>query len=69
MIYFFAGLLSGIVLAIVVLTRRFIGSIRIDSSIEDGPYLFLELTKELSIVGKKKYALVHIDRTNYLPRN
>lgn len=43
-----------------------VGMIRVDSSNEDGPYLFLELDKPLSKVLAQKYVVVGIDTRSFI---
>lgn len=43
-----------------------IGTLRIDSSDPDGPYMFLELeTVPVSVIKKEKYVLLKVDTKSY----
>lgn len=46
--------------------HRPIGTLRIDSSDPDGPYMFLELeTVPVSVIKKEKYVLLKVDTKSY----
>ena len=42
-----------------------IGTLRIDSSDPDGPYMFLELETDPSVIKKEKYVLLKVDTKSY----
>lgn len=46
--------------------RKPIGILRVDSSDPDGPYLFLELETDPSIIKKEKYVFLKVDTKSYL---
>lgn len=46
--------------------RKPIGTLRIDSSDPDGPYLFLELEVNPEVVKKEKYVLLKVDTKSYI---
>lgn len=46
--------------------RKPIGTLRIDSSDPDGPYLFLELETDPSIITKEKSVLLKVDTRSYI---
>lgn len=48
--------------------RKPIGTLRVDSSDPDGPYLFLELETDPSIIKKEKYVFLKVDAKSYLSR-
>lgn len=43
-----------------------IGTLRVDSSDPDGPYLFLELETDLNVIKKEKYVLMKVDTRSYI---
>ena len=44
----------------------YIGTLRIDRSDEDGPYLFLELSKNIPAFDKKKKVIMSVRDENYI---
>lgn len=46
--------------------RKPIGTLRIDSSDPDGPYLFLELETDPNIIKKEKYVLLKVNTKSYI---
>lgn len=46
-----------------------IGTLRIDASDpDDGPYLFLELSKDLNHIRNKKYVTLKVNISDYISR-
>lgn len=61
------GLIIGALGTWIVIRIRVSGVLRIDTSDPyDQPYLFLELTKEISTVRKKKYVIFKVSTKNYI---
>lgn len=48
------GILIGFTLAAIIFHRGALGTIRIETSDPDGPYLFLELNTDIRNVARKK---------------
>ena len=46
--------------------RKPIGTLRVDSSDPDGPYLFLELETDPGVIKKEKYVLLKVDTKSYI---
>ncbi len=71
MLYLVAGII-GFILGLFFMAYgnvlKIVGTIRVDSSNEDGPYLFLELDKPLSDVLTQKYVVVNIDTSSFIPQ-
>lgn len=63
------GVFMGYILAKVLNRPKTVGTIRIDRSDEDGPYLFLELEQPLHTFARKKHVCVEIKNVDFLPRN
>lgn len=69
MLYFLVGLIGfilGLFFTAFGMVVKIVGTLRVDSSNEDGPYLFLELTKSLPEVTSQKYVVCHVDTRSYL---
>lgn len=63
------GVLIGVVVTVVITRIKSVGSLRIDTSDpDDNPYLFLELTKEVSCIYKKRYVLLKVNTHDLIPR-
>lgn len=43
-----------------------IGTLRIDTSDPDGPFMFLELSKDVNAVASKKYVVLKVNLKNYI---
>ncbi len=46
--------------------RKPVGTLRVDSSDPDGPYLFLELETDPSVIKKEKYVLLKVNTKSYI---
>ena len=62
------SILVGVVLTLVVLKRKTSGDLRMYVDEEDGPYLFVDLDAEPTIIMKKKYVIFKVN-PNYTSRN
>lgn len=43
-----------------------IGTLRIDTSDPDGPFMFLELSKDVDAVASKKYIILKVNLKSYI---
>ena len=67
-IIFGIGVLIGCILKIIIFRTRSVGSLRIDTSDpNDGPYLFLELSKDIGEIYRKKYVTFKVSLKNFIP--
>lgn len=73
MIIFFIGISIGILVCksidIFKNIKNNIGILRIDRSDEDGPYLFLELKKDISSFSNKKIITMFVKNENFISEN
>ena len=61
------GIFVGFVLHSFFTHKNPVGTLRIDNSDpDDGPYLFLELEADPSILNHNDYIMLKVDRTNYI---
>lgn len=68
-VIFGIGILVGIVCTTVATRTKSVGSIRIDTSDpDDGPYLFLELSKDIGEIYRKKYVMFKVSLKNFIPQ-
>ncbi len=69
-VIFGIGILVGVVCSLIVICTKSVGSLRIDTSDpDDGPYLFLELSKDIGNIYKKKYVTIRINNTPFYGAN
>ena len=68
-IAFLAGFLCGFAVSCIKSSRKeLVGDLRIDTSDpDDNPYLFLELSKDLNFVRRKKYITLKVNTISYIP--
>lgn len=62
------GIVIGAVLSFIFRKRKAVGSLRIDKSDSDGPYLFLELKKGIGDITTKKTVLLEVKREDFIPQ-
>lgn len=64
---FCVGAFMGYILSITVLRSRSIGTLRIDrSDPTDGPYLFLELERDVGYVSRERYVTFKVSNESYI---
>lgn len=62
------GAIVGILITLFIFSAISAGNLRVDHSIpEDEPYLFLELTKSVSTVLKKKFVVLRVRVEDFIP--
>jgi hypothetical protein len=67
-VIFGIGILVGIVCTTVATRTKSVGSLRVDTSdSDDGPYLFLELSKDIREIYRKKYVTFKVSLKNFIP--
>lgn len=65
---FVIGIVCGVYINRLLLKKHNIGTLRIDNSDSDGPYLFLELTTNISSFNKKKQVILNVLDESYIPQ-
>ncbi|GHV47364.1 hypothetical protein FACS189499_04740 [Clostridia bacterium] len=61
------GVLIGCILMTVIGRTKVVGTLRMDrSDPDDDPYLFLELSKRVDIIYRKKYVTMKVNTENLL---
>ena len=63
------GIVIGCVLTLLILRVKAVGTLRVDTSDPDGPYLFLELLKDVGPISAKKYVILKVNTQNYISQN
>lgn len=65
---FCVGIVAGCTISKIISRMKAVGSLRVDTSVpEDGPYLFLELSKSMDVVAKKKYVVLKVNLNSFIP--
>lgn len=63
------GIVIGRVITMHYMGEKLIGTLHLETSDPDGPYLFLELDHNgMERIEKNKHALVHVDTKSYISR-
>lgn len=66
-VIFAIGVLVGCLVSAIIRRVKSVGALRIDTSDPDGPYIFLELNKDIETVSSKKYVFLRVNLKNYIP--
>lgn len=64
---FIGGIALGVFIERILCKSSHIGTLRIDNFDNDGPYLFLELSKSISSFNKRKRVFMTVKEENYIP--
>lgn len=65
---FIIGIVCGTFIGRLLLKKHSVGTLRIDNSDPDGPYLFLELSTNIPSFSKKKQVTLNVLDESYLPQ-
>lgn len=66
-VIFGIGILVGIVCTTVATRTKSVGYLRVDTSDpDDGPYLFLELSKDVDVVYQRKYVTLKVNTKSFI---
>ena len=68
--WFLGGMIVGIVATVIGVLRLHVGVLQIDfSDPDDGPYMFLRVSKGANYISRKKYVLLRVSTENLISRN
>lgn len=68
-VIFGIGVAVGCILTTVILRKKAVGMLRVDTSDpDDNPYLFLELSKGLDDIYRRKYVVLKVYIKSFLPQ-
>ena len=56
----------GSIITRIIIRPLDIGTLRIDTSDPDGPFMFLELSKDVNTVASKKYVVLKVNLKSYI---
>lgn len=65
-IVFVIGIVVGSIITRIVTKHLDSGTLRIDTSDPDGPFMFLELSKDMNTVASKKYVILKVNLKSYI---
>lgn len=65
-IIFVLGVLVGAIFTGVVFRLFSVGTLRVDNSDPDGPFLFLELSKRFETIVSKKYVVLRVKAKDFI---
>lgn len=60
------GIVIGSIITRIIIRPLDIGTLRIDTSDPDGPFMFLELSKDINTIASKKYVVLKVNLKNYI---
>ena len=60
------GIVVGSIITRIIIRPLDIGTLRIDTSDPDGPFMFLELSKDVNTVASKKYVVLKVNLKSYI---
>lgn len=66
-VYVVVGIMIGFVVSSIIRRKHPVGSLRIDKSDPDGPYLFLELKKSVNEIIAQRTILLEVKREDFIP--
>lgn len=64
---FALGTVVGAIFMGIVFRFFLVGTLRVDHSDPDGPFLFLELSKRVESVTSKKYVVMRVKAKDFIP--
>lgn len=67
LLWFALGWSIGSIFTAIVFRFFLVGTLRIDRSDPDGPYLFLELKKGIKKIVSKKYVVLKVEEKDFIP--
>ncbi len=65
-VIFIIGFLIGCGIVVIILRPKCIGTLRVDTSDPDGPFIFLEASKSINFIASKKSVMLKVNLKNYI---
>ena len=65
-VIFIIGFLVGCGVAVTILRPKYIGTLRVDTSDPDGPFIFLEASKSIDFIASKKSVMLKVNLKSYI---
>lgn len=65
-VMFIVGFLVGGGITVAIFKRKCVGTLRVDTSDPDGPFIFLEASKSIDVIASKKSVMLDVSLKNYI---
>lgn len=65
-VIFIIGFLIGCGIAVIILRPKCIGTLRVDTSDPDGPFIFLEASRSIDFIASKKSVMLKVNFKSYI---
>ncbi len=65
-VIFIVGCLVGCGIAVTILRPKCVGTLRVDTSDPDGPFIFLEASKSIDFISSKKSVMLKVNLKSYI---
>lgn len=65
-IIFVIGCLVGCGIAVTILRPKCVGTLRVDTSDPDGPFIFLEASKSIDFISSQKSVMLKVNLKSYI---
>ncbi len=65
-VIFIVGFLIGCGITVAIFRRKCIGTLRVDTSDPDGPFIFLEASKSIDVIASKKTVMLNVNLKSYI---
>ncbi len=66
---FVVGFLVGFGITAAIFRWKCVGTLRVDTSDPDGPFIFLEASKSIDFIASKKTVMLKVNLKNYISHN
>lgn len=66
---FIVGFLVGGGITVAIFKAKYVGTLRVDTSDPDGPFIFLEASKSIDFIASKKSVMLKVNLKNYISHN
>ena len=61
-----AGFFVGCGITVAIFKRKCVGTLRVDTSDPDGPFIFLEASKSIDFIASQKSVMLNVNLKNYI---
>lgn len=65
-VIFIVGFLVGCSITVAIFRRKCVGTLRVDTSDPDGPFIFLEASKSIDVIASQKSVMLNVNLKNYI---
>lgn len=68
-VIFIVGFLVGCGITAAIFRLKCVGTLRVDTSDPDGPFIFLEASKSIDFIASKKSVMLKVNLKNYISQD